>query len=64
MKKSWTYKGVKYTIEKTHGYGQYILNGYHCTLSNVWDDVDDDGCPVKQKEAMREAAAFLRSLNY
>lgn len=64
MKKSWRYKGVNYTMERAHGYGQYILNGYHCTLSNVWDDVDDDECPAKQKAAKRDAEAFLRALNY
>ena len=63
MKKSWSYEGVNYTMEKAHGYGQYVLCGYHCTLSNVWDDVDDDDCP-KQEEAMREAAAFLHTKNY
>ena len=64
MKKNWTYKGVDYTIERAHGYGQYILNGYHCTLSSVWDDVDDDDCPAKQEEAMKEAEAFLHTKNY
>ena len=64
MKKSWSYNGVNYTIERAHGYGQYILNGYHCTLSNVWDDVDDDDIPAKQEEAMKEAEAFLHSQNY
>ena len=64
MRKSWSYNGVNYTIERAHGYGQYILNGYHCTLSNVWDDVDDDDFPEKQKEAMKEAEAFLHSQNY
>ena len=64
MKKSWSYNGVNYTIERAHGYGQYVLNGYHCTLSNVWDDVDDDVYPEKQEEAMREAEAFLHALNY
>ena len=64
MKKNWTYKGVDYTIERAHGYGQYILNGYHCTLSNVWDDVDDDNCPVKQEQAMRDAEIFLHTKDY
>ena len=64
MKKSWRFKGVKYTMERAHGYGQYIINGYHCTLSNVWDDVDDVDCPRKQKVAMRDAAAFLHTKNY
>ena len=64
MKKKWTYKGVECTIERAHGYGQYILNGYHCTLSNVWDDVDDGDCPDKQEEAMREAEAFLHTKDY
>ena len=64
MKKKWTYKGVEYTIERAHGYGQYILNGYHCTLSNVWDDVDDDDYPVMQVEAMRDAEAFLHTKDY
>lgn len=64
MIKKWIYKGVEYTIERAHGYGQYILNGYHCTLSNVWDDVDDDDCPGKQEEAMRDAEAFLHTKDY
>lgn len=64
MKKSWSYKGVNYTMERAHGYGQYILNGYHCTLSYVWDDVDDDSCPEKQEEAKKEAEAYLRAKIY
>ena len=64
MKKNWSYNGVDYTIERAHGYGQFVLNGFHCTLSSVWDDVDDDCCPEKQEEAMREAEAFLHTKNY
>ena len=64
MEKAWTYKGVDYTIERAHGYGYYVLNGYHFTQSNVWDDVDDEDNPEKQEEAMKEAEAFLHSQNY
>ena len=64
MKKTWTYKGVNYTIERTHGYGQYILNGYHFTESSVWDDVDDEDNPKKQKQAKRDAECFLHTKSY
>ena len=64
MKKSWSYNGVNYTIERAHGYGQYILNGYHFTDSSVWDNVDDDANPEKQEMAMRDAEAFLHTKNY
>ena len=64
MKKRWTYNGVDYTIERAHGYGCYVLNGYHFTQSNVWDDVDDEGNPEKQEQAMRDAECFLHTKSY
>lgn len=61
MKKEWSYNGVDYTIERSCGYGQYILNGYHFTDSSVWDDVDDEDEPEKQEMAMRVAEAFINT---
>lgn len=61
MKKEWSYNGVDYTIERSYGYGQYILNGYHFTDSSVWDDVDDEDEPEKQEMAMRVAEAFINT---
>lgn len=59
MKKTWIYNGVEYTLEKGHGYGQYILNGYHFTDSSVWDDIDNEEEEEKRKEAMRVAETFI-----
>lgn len=61
MKKNWNFNGKNYEMENGHGYGQYTLNGYHCTASAIWDDVDDEDYPEKQERAMIEAESFLRS---
>lgn len=61
MKKTWDYNGKDYTMTKSHGYGQYVLNGYHFTDSSVWDDVDDDDNPEKQQMAMKVAEAFINT---
>lgn len=64
MEKIWNYNGVDYELKKaTYGYGQYILNGYHFTNSEVWDYVDDEEDIEKQKQAMRVAEAFINSKN-
>lgn len=58
--KKWSYEGQDYVIKK-RGYGSYILNGYYCTLSLVWDYVDDEEHPANQEAAMKQAAAFVIS---
>lgn len=64
MKKSWRYKGVNYTMETTRGYGQFTLNGFHCTESTIWDYVDDENFPKKQRQAKRDAECFIRARSY
>ncbi len=61
MKKKWNYNGVDYTIERGHGYGQYVLNGYHFTDSSVWDNVDNEDEPGEQEMAMKVAEAFINT---
>lgn len=62
MEKIWNYNGVNYVLKKaTYGYGQYILNGYHFTNSEVWDYVDNDEDIKKQENAMRVAEAFIKT---
>lgn len=59
MKKTWNYNGVDYTMTKT-GYGQYNLNGYHCTDSSIWDWCDDDENEEKMMEAWKAAERFVK----
>ena len=63
MIKVWNYNGVDYEMKKT-GYGQYVLNGYHCTDSEIWDWCDDDSNEEKHEEAMKAAERFIERLAY
>ena len=62
MKKTEQYHKVKFSIERAHGYGRYLITGnyygkevvVYTNDSAIWDYVDDDEQPKKQKEA-REA---------
>lgn len=63
MKKTWTYLGVTYTMEMT-GYGQYKLNGFHCTDSGIWDWCDDEENELKHLEALEAAKRFVDCMDY
>lgn len=58
IKKTWSYNGHDYEMSKT-GYGQYVLNGYHCTNSTIWDYVDDEENEEEKLAALKEAEAFV-----
>lgn len=61
MKKTWNYNGINYEMVKT-GYGQYILNGYHCTDSSIWDWCDDDSDEDKYMAALDAAERFIKMM--
>lgn len=63
MKKTWIYNGVEYTMIQT-GYGQYTLNGYHCTDSEIFDWCDDEENEEKHMQALRDAEAFINWVEY
>ena len=63
MKKNWSYNGNDYEMVKT-GYGQYMLNGYHCSDSEIWDWCDDDSNEEKHMEALRAAEIFVEIMEY
>jgi len=59
MTKTWTFNERPYTMTRAKGYGQYTLNGYHCTDSTIWDNCDNDDDPEKQRMALLEAEIFI-----
>lgn len=59
MKKTFNYNGTEIVIEKLAGYGQYTINGYHCTDSTIWDYCDDDENPDKMELAQNAAYNFV-----
>lgn len=61
MKKNWKYNGKEYEMVKLPAYGQYTINGYHCTMSYIWDNVDDEDNLEKQEEAMFIAEQLVKS---
>lgn len=60
MTKTWNFNGREYTMTKS-GYGQYTLNGYHCTNSIIWDWCDDDEDESKNLEALNAAESFVNA---
>lgn len=64
MEKNWKYKGKEYTMKKLNGYGQYTLNGHHCTDSLIWDYIDDENNLKKQRLAKLCAEAFLMTIDF
>lgn len=63
MNKTWTYNGVDYEMKRA-GYGQYTLNGYHCTYSWIWDWCDDESDEEKHEEALKAAERFVERMEY
>lgn len=61
MKKTWIYNGRNYEMVRTSGYGQYTLNGHHCTNSSIWDWCDEESNEEKYQEAMESAELFVKS---
>jgi hypothetical protein len=56
-----SFRKVKFTMERSSGYGQYIIKGsykgkdikVHTTDSEAWDWFNDDSNPKKHMEAKR-----------
>ncbi|MCF0229691.1 MAG: hypothetical protein HUJ76_08395 [Parasporobacterium sp.] len=59
MTKTWEFNGNGYEMAQLNAYGQYTINGYHCTDSSIWDNVDDVDNWEKMEEAMEAAERFL-----
>ena len=58
MKRRWNFRNKEYTMIFL-SYGNYSLNGYHCTDSYIWDHVTDDENMKKRGEARRAAELFV-----
>ena len=59
MKRLWNFRNKEY-IMTFKSYGNYSLNGYHCTDSYIWDHVNNDENLKKRGEARRAAELFVK----
>ena len=59
MERHWKFRNKEYTMTLL-SYGNYSLNGYHCTDSYMWDYVTDDENMKKKGKARRSAELFLK----
>ena len=59
MERLWNFRNKEY-IMTFKSYGNYSLNGYHCTDSYIWDHVTDDENMKKRGEARRYAELFVK----
>ena len=60
MVRSWKFRNKEYTMTFL-SYGNYSLNGYHCTDSYIWDYVTDDDNMKQRGKARRYAELFVKS---
>ena len=59
MKRRWNFRNKEY-IMTFKSYGNYSVNGYHCTDSYIWDHVTDDENLKKRGDARRSAELFVK----
>jgi hypothetical protein len=65
-----SFRKVKFTMERSSGYGQYIIKGSYkgkdikvsTTDSEAWDWFNDDSNPKKHMDAKRHC--YMKIINY
>lgn len=70
MEKKWNFKGKEYIMRNAIGYdyqelkNKYILNGYYCTESYIWNNIDNVEDLKKQIRAKHMAEGFVNIEDY
>lgn len=59
MERRWKFRNKEYVMI-LKSYGNYSLNGYHCTDSHIWDYVTDNDNLEKRGEARQSAELFVK----